>query len=92
MRSLTASNSTMRTGFGEATTWRQPRPASSLNVQPVSAALALASSSERKAPTGLVGFRNAGSDGSTTVCVTTQAVERSMPRSFMSFRMAWDSW
>ena len=82
----------MRWGFGEATTWRQPRPASSLNVQPVSAALAFASSSVMNAPTGLVGFSKAGSSGETTVWVMTLAVERMMPRALRSFRMAWDSW
>ena len=48
------------------------------------------------------GVLEAGDDGfalgvglqavSYTHLVTTQAVKRSMPRSFMSFRMAWDSW
>ena len=92
MRSFTASNSTMRTGFGEATTWRQPRPASSLNVQPVSAALAFGLLLGEEGADGLGGVLERRVAGSTTVCVTTQAVERSMPRSFMSFRMAWDSW
>ena len=53
--------------------------------------MALASSSVMKAPTGLVGFWNAGSSGFTTVWVMTLATERSMPRAFRSFRMAWDS-
>ena len=82
----------MRLGIGEATTWRQPRPASSLTVMPMASALALAVSSSMNAPTGLVGFWNAGSSSSTTVWVTMQAVERMMSRDFRSFRMAWDSW
>ena len=82
----------MRLGMGEATTWRQPRPASSFTVMPMASALALAVSSSMNAPTGLVGFWNAGSSASTTVWVTMQAVERGIPRDFTSFRMAWDSW
>ena len=38
--------SLMSTGFGEATTLRQPRPASSLKVAPLFSASAFASSSE----------------------------------------------
>ena len=87
-----ASNSTMRTGAGEATTWRQPRPASSLNVAPVSFARRTASSSVRNAPTGFVGSWNAGSFASTTVWVMSATDERMMSRRLSSFRMAWDSW
>src|ERR1051326_5354512 len=55
-------------GSGEATQWRQPRPASSVMRQPF-ASSAFASSAEKKGPMGLDGERIAGSSGSTSTCV-----------------------
>src|SRR5687767_4892078 len=67
-------------GLGEGTTRRQPRPASSRTVQRYFFASCLARASSMCEPIGLVGFANAGSSRSTTVCDTTHAGWRRMPR------------
>ena len=53
---LTVSSSTISFGRGEATTRRQPRPASSTTLQPISVLRRLASASSMNPPIGLVGF------------------------------------
>ena len=66
-----AAISTPRTarGFGDGTTLRQPRPASSTIVQPDVFWRTSARSLEKKGPIGFDGFRNAGSAASTSTCV-----------------------
>jgi hypothetical protein len=63
-------------GWGEGTTRRQPRPASSLTVQPCAAASFLAVASSICEPIGFVGSENAGSSASTSVSVTTATGSR----------------
>lgn len=74
-------SSTMRVGMGEATTRRQPRPASSTTSHLSRSRRSMASSSSINEPIGLVGFLNAGSLALTSVWVTTVATGRSMPMS-----------
>ena len=84
-RALIGSNSTTSTGSGEATTRRQPRPASSTTSQPMSSARPWASAWSINPPIGLDGFLNAGSFRSTRTCVMTVATGLFTPRWRSSF-------
>ena len=77
-------------GSGEATQWRQPRPASSIMRHPF-ASRAFASSAEKNGPMGFDGVRSAGSSGSTSTWVTTQAACRSTRARRRAFSSDWIS-
>ncbi len=72
-RTLIESSSTISFGTGDATTRRQPRPASSATAQPSSCSRRRASASSMKEPIGFDGAWNAGSLRSTRVWVMTVA-------------------
>jgi hypothetical protein len=61
----------MRIGSGEATTRRQPRPASSRTAQPSWSRRRIAVASSMNEPIGLEGLANAGSSRATSTCVIT---------------------
>ena len=63
----------MRCGTGEGTTRRSLSP-SGLNVQPRSAASRSASALSYCGPIGLLGLVNAGSSGSTSIIVSSDAI------------------
>ena len=75
----------MRCGRGEATTRRQPRPASSTTSQP-SARRSIASNSRINVPMGLLGFWKAGSSAATSTWVTSVTAWSGMPRRLNSLK------
>ena len=90
-RTRIASISTIRFGSGDGTTRRHPRSASSTTCHPSSSRRRFASSSVRNEPIGFVGWANAGSSGSTSTWVTTDATSRRMPRTRKSLTRFWAS-
>ena len=73
-----ASSSTIRSGAGDATTRRQPRPASSRTAQPSSSRRRIAVGSSMNEPIGFDGLAKAGSSAATSICVTTETAWRSI--------------
>ena len=89
--SRTCGHSTTSIGTGEATTLRQPRPASSTTSHPRAWASRFARPAEKNGPIGFVGVVKPGSPRSTTTWVTTAATARSWPRASSSSPIAWPS-
>ena len=73
------STSTIRTGWGDGTSFRQPRTSIMAQVSPFSRVRWSATSRGRNGPTGLVGMANAGSSASTSTWVITLTTGRESP-------------
>ncbi|CRH56885.1 Uncharacterised protein [Chlamydia trachomatis] len=79
-------------GFGEATTFLNPRPASS-TITLFGLATSASSLEAKNGPIGLVGFKKAGSLGSTKVCVKRYKTSfSSIPSSLNALVIAFTMW